>query len=171
MRLHDIYEAKKHKGTYAGVHFDYDTKKRIEKYIKDNKIPNPVPLHKLHNTLIYSKKYLPKFEAQGRLDPPWIGEPTEFDVFTAQPDENGKRARCLVLKFECAQCTDRHHEIMDKHGATFDYDEYTPHITFSYDIGDMDIKDLPDPVEAIGDIKIVDEYQEDLNLNWAKDNT
>lgn len=171
MKLNDIYESTPQKGTYAGVHFDYDTKRRIEKYIKENNIPNPVPLHKLHNTLIYSRKFLPKFEAQGRIDPPWIGEPIEFDVFTAQPDEDGNKARCLVLKFESTECTERHNEIMDKHGATFDYDEYTPHITFSYDIGDMDIKDLPDPVEAIGDIKIVDEYQEDLNLNWAKENT
>lgn len=171
MKLRDIYEEQKHKGTYAGVHFDYDTKKRIQKYMKDNKIPNDLPLHKLHNTLIYSRKYLPKFKAQGRLDPPWTGEIVELDIFTGQPDEDGKKAKCLVLKFECAECTDRHHEIMDEHGATFDYDEYTPHVTLSYDMEDLEIKDLSDPKKAIGDLKIVEEYQEDLNLNWAKDNT
>ena len=171
MKLYDIYEEKKHKGTYAGVHFDYETKKRIQKYMRDNKIPNPLPLHKLHNTLIYSRKYLPKFKAQGRLDKPWIGEIVEFDIFESQKDDNGKKSKCLVLKFECAKCVDRHNEIMDEHGATFDYDEYTPHITLSYDIGDFDVKALPDPAKEIGDLNIVEEYQEDLNLDWAKDNT
>ncbi len=40
MRLHNLYEEEK-KGTYAGIHFDDDTKDRIMKFIKDNKIPNP----------------------------------------------------------------------------------------------------------------------------------
>lgn len=166
-----LIEVTKKKGTYAGVHFDHDTKKRIQKYLKDNKIPNPLGLDKMHNTLIYSRKHLPKFQAAGRIDPPWVGKPTKFDVWESQSDEKtGEKSKCLIMKFECAKCVDRHNEIMDKHDATFDYDKYTPHVTLSYDIGDFDVKSLPDPSE-IGDLKIVSEYQEDLNLDWAKDNT
>lgn len=169
MRLEEV--AKK-KGTYAGVRFDHDTKMRIQEYIKKNKIPNPLSPYKMHNTLIYSRKHLPDFKAQGRLDPAWVGEPTKFDVWESQSDEDtGEKTKCLILKFECTECVERHNEIMDKHGATHDFDKYYPHITLSYDIGNFDIKSLPDPAKEIGDLKIVQEYREDLNLDWAKDNT
>ena len=170
MKLQDLQEQEEKKGTYAGIHFDEDTKDRIMKFIKDNKIPNPIARDKLHTTLIYSRKHLPKYEAAGKIDPPWTAEPTEFDVWKTQPDDKGNTARCLVMKIECTECTERHHKIMDEHNGTFDYDEYRPHITLSYDIGDFKTKDLPDP-STIGDLKAVKEYKEDLNLNWAQDNT
>ena len=143
MRIKHLLEAKKqeqkqnNKGTYAGVRFDEDTTKRIRTFIEENEIPNGVPNNKLHTTLLYSRKYLPDYKAAGQYDDPLVGEPTEFDVWESQPDDKGETSNCLVLQYECDPLSERHKSLMDEHGATFDYDEYRPHVTLSYNIGDM----------------------------------
>jgi hypothetical protein len=174
MKLRELAEARtstqKPKGSYAGLHLSEDTQRRIKKFIDDNKIPNGVPSDKLHTTLIYSRKFLPAYKAQGELDPPWVGTPKTFHVWKTQPTEHTpKVARCLVLEVDCEDCIDRHEYLMKEHGATFDFDKFTPHITLSYDIGDEQISRFGDPKE-IGDIEYVEEYGEDLNPNWAEEN-
>ena len=171
MKLNDIMEKeeKTPDGTYAAVRFDEDTIGRIKTFIEENEITNPVPDDKLHTTLLYSKKYCPDYEPLGDLDEPLVGVPTEFDVWDSQPNEDDNKSKCLVLQYDCDALTDRHESLMKEHGATFDFDEYKPHVTFSYDIGDLDVENL-DP-SNIGDLTIVHEYGEDLSLTWAKDNT
>jgi hypothetical protein len=56
---------------------------------------------------------------------------------------------------------------MDNSDATYDFPEYLPHISLSYNVGDLKPGDLGDPTE-IGDIEIVDEYTEQLNTDWAE---
>lgn len=170
MKLTDLLEDKKDgkKGTYAGVNFSDKTIDSITAYIKDNKIPNHTKFDKLHTTLLYSRKYLPDYEPAGKLDKPMNGKAEEFEVWDSQPDDDGHVAKCLVLRYHCPKLVKRHVSLMDEHKGTYDFDEYKPHITFSYDIGDMDIKDLPD---FDGKIEVINEYGEDLNLDWAKDNS
>ena len=169
MKLKDVLLEQEEKGTYAAVRFGDDTKDNIESFINDNEIPNSVPRDKLHTTLLYSRKYCPDYSPPGNLEQPLEGTPTEFDVWKSQPDEEGNRSNCLVMKYDCEDLVNRHNELMDEHGATFDFDEYRPHVTLSYDIGDMSIDNLnPD---SIGPINVVEEYGEDLNMNWAKENT
>lgn len=168
MKLTEILaEAKEKKGTYAGTYFDNDTVTAVKKYIDDNNIPKPVSADKLHTTLLYSRKYLPDYEPAGEYDEPLEGKPLELVVWKTQGDENTEPANCLVLKYDCPELVARHKQLMKDHGATFDYDEYTPHITLSYDIGDMDINDLPDVKKAIPRIGVAKEYGEDLKLDWA----
>lgn len=174
MKLNDLLVEKQEpaeKGTYAAVRFDDQTKNAIVKYIKDNDIPNGVPVAKLHTTVLYSRKFCPDYEPAGEISPAWIGKPTKLEVW----ESNGKlrdepTTRCLVLKFDCPELNARHKELMDEHKATYDFPEYKTHVTLSYDIGDMDETDLPS-IDAIGDLKIVSEYGEDLKLDWAKTNT
>lgn len=169
MKLKELFEAeKKLPGTYAGVLFDDGTKNAIITYCKKNNIPNVPNKNKLHTTVLYSKKPCPDFKPLGEIKPPITGEPVGFDVWNTQPDEKGKTARILVLTFKCPKLVARHKALMKEHGATFDFDEYKPHITFSYDIGDMDIKDLP---RFNHGINIVEEYHEDLDTDWATNNT
>lgn len=156
------------RGTYAAVKFSEATIDAVLKYIKDNEIPNSVAGSKLHTTLLYSRKYCPDYKAQGEINPPWIGVPQGFDVWQTQGKlRNEPKKNCLVVKFKCPELTARHKELMKEHDASYDFPDYTPHITLSYDIGDMNPDDLPDVKEAIGDIEIVTEYGEDLDLNWA----
>ncbi len=159
------------KGTYAAVEFDEQTKQKIEKYIEAHKLPNAVASSKLHTTLLYSKKHLPDYVAQGKIDPPIIGHATGLKVWPSQPDEDGYKSNCLVMTYSCPQLVARHKELMSEHDATYDFDEYHPHITLSYDIGDMKIKDLGDVKTEIGSIVIIKEYGEELNLDWAKKNS
>lgn len=156
------------RGTYAAVKFDKDTVDSLQDYIRENQIPNPVAPTKMHTTLLYSRKFCPDYEAQGKISPAWIGEPIGLEVW----DTNGKlrdepTKRCLVLKYKCKDLTERHEFLMDEHDATYDFPDYKPHITLSYDIGSLDEKELPDVSKFLGDIKIVEEYGEDLDLDWA----
>jgi hypothetical protein len=157
------------KGTYSGVRFNEDTVNNIRTFIEEEEIPNGVPDNKLHSTILYSRKHCPNYEPRGDLDEPLVGTPTEFDVWQSQPDEDGNKSNCLIMKYDCDGLVERHKQLMDEHDATFDYDKFRPHVTLSYDIGDMNIDNL-DP-SKIGDLNIVKEYGEDLDMDWARSNT
>lgn len=161
MKLKDLVEQKKTPdGTYAGVRFDTATNKAIHQYLKDNKIPNSPRADKLHSTLLYSRKYLPDYKPAGNVS--MTGAPTKFETWKQTEDPT---KTCLVLQYDCPTLVARHKALMKEHGATYDHDEYKPHVTFSYDIGDMDANSLP---PFANKLNIVQEYGTDLDLAWAK---
>jgi len=162
-----LFEIKGQKGTYAGVNFDDKTTDAILKYIKDNKIPNGLSADKMHSTVLYSRKHLPKYSPYGQFEDPIKGTPKEFYVWPSD-NEDGSTANCLVLKYDCDELCKRHQELMDEHKATYDFPNYEPHITLSYDIGNLDIKKLPDIKGILPLINIIGEYGEDLDLNWIQ---
>lgn len=166
MKWQDLNEKKEPDGTYAAVNFSKETTDGIKKYITDNDIPNGLDESKMHTTIIYSRKYDGSFKAQGKINPAWIGKPTKLDVWKTRPKDGGEGSNCLVLQFDCKEMNDRHEELMKEYKFTYDFPEYKTHISLSYDIGDMDWKKLPD---FNGKIEIIEEYQEDLNLDWAKE--
>lgn len=167
MKIKEILVEKSKKGTYAGAHFSDSTKKALGQYCEDNEIPNAINPDKFHTTILYSRKHLPEYKAAGVYDPMMVGKPKDtFHAWKTSPsDPEAEKTTCLILTFDCPELNARHKELMDEHDATYDYDEYKTHITLSYNIGDLDIEKLP-PFK--GDIEIVDEYQEELNLDWAK---
>lgn len=166
--MEELLEQESTKGSYAAVTFSKDTIKRLVAFCKDNDIPNMLRPEKFHTTLLYSRKHLPDYEAQGKIDPPWIGTPYRFDVWETQPKKDGGPVtRCLVMIYDSKELKARHNELMDEHEAEYDYKNYHPHITLSYNIGTMKIKGLEAKIKDIGDIEIVDEYGEDLKLDWA----
>ena len=167
MKIYEV-EEKSEKGTYAGVHFSEETKDAIMSFIKDNNIPNSPERDSMHCTLLYSRKYCPDYKAAGKLDPPMTGTPAGYDIWESQSEGTGAKTNCLVMEFTCQEMVDRHNFLMKTHGATHDYDEYKTHVTLSYDVGDLTVEDLP---RYKGPLKMVEEYKEDLNLNWAQDNT
>jgi len=175
MKWSDLYEkeqTEETRGTYAAVKFDKATVDALQDYIHENNIPNGVAPGKMHTTLLYSRKYCPDYTAQGKISPPWIGTPSELDVWpTKGKNRDEPEKRCLVLKYKCTELSDRHKSLMDEHNASYDFPDYLPHITLSYDIGDLDEKELPDVTKFLGEIKIVDEYGEDLDLDWASKST
>ncbi len=170
MKIIELCEKKEDstKGTYAAVQFSKETLNNIKKYIKDNDIPNNTKFDKMHTTVLYSKKYLPDYKPQGKLNPPLIGTPLKFEKWPSQPDDDGNVAMCLVLRYTCDDLVDRHKSLMKEHDAAYDFDEYKPHITFSYDVAGLQCKDLPKFEDKI---EIVEEYGEDLNLDWKEDNS
>ena len=165
-------ETESTKGTYAGARFSKQTVDDIKSYCEENEIPNPLKSEKLHTTILYSRKYLPEYNPCGMYDPLMVGKPKGFDVWKttcsqgSTPDPDAEQTNCLVLEFDCPELEKRHEGLMKEHEATYDYDEYKTHVTLSYDIGDVDIKDLP---PYTGVIEIEEEYGEDLDLDWASE--
>lgn len=166
MKLEELVEAAK-KGTYAGVKFDTDTNRALHKYTHDNKIPTSVRADRFHTTLLYSRKFLPNYKPAGKYDEPMIATPIGFDVWKTRPPK-GESSNCLVLKLKCPELEKRHKDLMKEHDAQYDYDEYHPHITLSYDIKDLDVSKLPNIIDTIPKLKLVEEYDEVLDLDWAR---
>lgn len=156
MKIEELMEKQEPNGTYAAVTFNGKTIDNIEKFIKDNNIPNPIDSNELHCTLLYSRKHLPDYKAYGTLSENMVGKFKEFELWPSGSE--GKK--CLVATFTCKALSERHEELMKEHGATYDYDEYKPHTTLSYDVGDLDLEDVP---KFEHDIVIVKEYSEDLD--------
>lgn len=144
------------KGSYAAVKFDQETCNCLTKYQEDNNIPNAIKGEHYHSTVMFSRKFIPDFETIGKVK--WSGMFLGFGIF------EGKDGNSLVLKFRCNDLEERFNHIMVKYGATWDYEDFIPHITLSYNVGDLDYEKLP---SYKGPINIIYEYYEDLDLNWT----
>lgn len=156
-----LTELAKSKGTYAAVKLSKTSQDALHQYAVDNKIPNPIPKEKMHITLLYSRRSCPNYVPRGQIDPPMIATVKDRDVFLSRPDADDA-TRCLVLKLDCLELFNRHLELMNEHNATYDFPLYTPHVSLSYDIGDLDYLTLP---MFEGELEIVEEYAKDLDLD------
>jgi 2'-5' RNA ligase len=156
------------KGTYAGVKFSGDTSRSIKKFCEEHSIPNAVDPKSLHLTLLYSRKHCPEYDPIVKYDTPIIGKFKAWNVWETSPTE-GPKTNCLIMQLVCPEMEKRHKELMEELKATFDYDQYQPHITLSYDIGEeFDTDALPPFKEPV---TITGEYMEELDLDWAKNHT
>ncbi len=158
MKISELFEKedKKPDGTYAAARLSADTKKKIAKYLKDNDIQEPLDPDEMHCTILYSRKYLPDYKAAGKYDKPIVGTKPKFEIW---PNRD-KTANVLVLTISCPGLTARHKELMDEHDATYDFDDYKPHVSFSYNFGDSAVDSLA-PIDF--PIEFDTEYQEDLD--------
>lgn len=146
------------KGIYVACKYNQTSTDEILELIRNNNIPSILKAEYLHTTIIYSRKYA-DFEVNDNMeDSEIVAIPTEFHVF-----DTFNKKRALVLKLDCDYLAHRHKELMTKYELSYDYDEYIPHVTLSYDIGDLDIKHLKD-VKLPKFLRISAEYKEDLNL-------
>lgn len=155
MKLNEI--ASKPDGTYVGVKYDRESCKIIKQLALDLGVPNRITSDKIHSTVIYSRKYVPELKANNDIYP-MNARGLELTIFDTR---DGKRA--LVLKLKCQRLVDRHNQIMSEYQTTYDYPEYVPHITLSYDCGDFDPKSYKGELPKL---TIDEEYVEDLVLDW-----
>lgn len=145
-------------GTYAGIRLHNKTEQAILQFIKEHKIPNSTPKDDIHITLLYSKKHLPDYKPAGTIKE--LAFPTKFTIFRTTPSDGSKPKNCLVLLLDSKYLHKRYSTLMKEHQATSDFDTYSPHITFSYDAGDLDLSRLD---EFNGDIELIKEYKETLH--------
>lgn len=146
------------KGTYIGVRFDKDTLKMLQGLQRMYKIPDPTPTSDMHATVIYSRVPV-EFPLNTDINEK-VSREVRFHVFNTR---DGKRA--LVLKIKSDYLTQRH-ELGTELGASYDFPDYIPHITLSYDVGDKNFSTKPFKLEK--DLVIASEYYEELNLNWKQ---
>jgi hypothetical protein len=145
-------------GLYVAAFFSEETNQAISDYLTTNNIPNPVAGASLHTTIVYSKVPVEGYEPQHSLEIPVNTTYSKLEVWETQTGTN-----CLVWSFFSPYLHIRFEEAMAA-GATYDFDEYKPHITLSYDIGDFDWRLLPKPTFPI---VIAGEYAESLDLGDA----
>lgn len=146
------------KGTYIGVRFSDESLKILKDLQKMYKIPDPTPVSDMHSTVIYSRVPV-DFPINNAVNEK-VSREVQFHVFNTR---DGKRA--LVLKIKSDYLTKRH-ELGTELGATYDFPDYIPHITLSYDVGDKNFSTKPFKLEK--DLVISKEYYEELNLNWKQ---
>ena len=154
----NITEKTADKGVYLAAKFSQSDEDDLFIFIKDNNIPSTLTRDDFHSTIIYSRKYadIPTNDVGEDLG---YAEPQKFHIFETQ---EGKRALVILLKSE--YLTNRFKELMDKYDLTYDFEEYLPHVTLSYDIGDFDISELN--IEDLPKhFTINTEYKEDLDLD------
>lgn len=164
MRLTDLVEEKTEKGTYAGLRFGDGDEDKIMSLIKKMGIPNPISREDIHLTLLYSRKYLPNYKAAQDTDM-WA-YPDDFHIFKGFDDKE-----ILVLLLKSDDAHKRHKFLMKEHGATYDYPEYKPHITLSYDVdGYMSLEEIKEKFTSIlpKEFHIASEYMEELKLEWKQ---
>jgi len=157
VKISELFEKKqKQPGTYAAAALSDKTKHNISQYFKDNDVKNPCDVDKMHCTILYSSKHLPDYKAKGKYDKPLIGKNCRFEIW---PNRE-KTENVLVLRINCPEMTKRHKHLMKEHDAQYDFPDYKPHVSFSYDVGDVKVSDFK-PIDF--DIEFTTEYQEDLD--------
>lgn len=148
---------KDQRGVYVAVKYNQSAGDDLLEFIKKYQIPSTLKAEDFHTTLIYSRKWADIKELDDDMgDSEIIAEPTELHVF-----ETFDKKRALVIKLDCPYLEERHKYLMQKYDLEYDYDEYIPHITLSYDIGEMEV---PKDVKFPEFFRIQAEYKEDLNL-------
>ncbi len=163
MRISEIiklYEAPED-GTFAGVKFDQSSIQTLKNFIDENKIPNPTPPEDYHVTLLFSHTPLPNYEPVGSYKQALTAIPKYATIFGEDEE------KALVIVLDAPGLVKRHKYLMNKHPeATWDHDEYLPHVTLSYDVGDFNIEKLN--VDDIGMLQIIEEYSDDIEPDWEK---
>lgn len=145
-------------GAYIGVNFNKHTITALTKFCKENNVPKRFRRDRCHATILYSKKPCPGIKPMGKLN-----EKAAFKGWDIFPNYDNTK-KVLVMLLDSPWMVSRHNELMDKHDASYDFDEYKPHVTLSYDVGnDFDVDKLPDfPQE----LSLINEYYEDLVIDW-----
>lgn len=124
MKLTDL------QGTYVSVRPVGASRDLLVALMEKLDVPNPVPAHKLHVTLLYSRRALRTI-----IDPnvEYRATPTVLHLFD---EPNGRQA--LVLKLGGDELHARH-QFYRSQGGTHDFADYTPHVTLSYDAAGFNV--------------------------------
>lgn len=153
----DVLQENEKRGTYMAAKIDEESCKKIKKFCLQNNIPNRVETTNLHTTIIYSRASAPNLTPSSQMYP-LEAKCTSLITFETSLGKN-----VLVLKLDSPELLEYHNNLMKEHNTTYDYPEYIPHITISYDCGGFN------PNSFIGElptVRFVSEYVEDLVLNW-----
>ena len=125
-------------GTYMAVTCNRATRAALDKWSTEHNIPNPVDPKDFHITIVYSRKGVPEL-ADYEIELPLKTKIVEWKIFPA-----GDK-KCLVGVVDSKELRQHHAKIHSQYDATYDYDEYIPHVTLSYDYGAAKPPtDLPD---------------------------
>ncbi|QQV89001.1 hypothetical protein [Providencia phage PSTRCR_121] len=138
-------------GLYVCAKYSNITLDAIEQLQRDLKVPNPVPRDKIHSTICYSRVNVPYVPYSGSFE---VASSGHLEIWDTQ---DGKTL-VLVLDSDFLKLR---HQYARAIGATHDFDDYTPHITLSYNVGPLKFSgkyDIP--------VILSHEKTEPLQLDW-----
>lgn len=144
------------KGTYIGVRFDKSSLDMLKSLQKDLSIPNPTPVSDMHSTVIFSRNQI-DFPVEKSVNEK-VSPDVKFHIFTTK---SGKRALVLLIDSDYLRAR---HELGNQLGATYDFPDYQPHVTLSYDVGDRKYPTKKFKLDK--ELVIASEYHEELDLDW-----
>lgn len=148
-------------GAFIELKFTKETLENLQKYFNKNNIQNQLNLDEIHTTLLYSRKgivdYIPSNVLKGE-----ILTPIKLHIWKTQEDTN-----CLVCELHNNNVIRHHNNLIKNHNASHDYPEYIPHVTFSYNCGNIDLDQLELP-----DFNFIVENEalSSLDEDWLKNN-
>lgn len=121
-------------GVYVAVNWDKDVSRKLYEFLKDKKVPDLFDWKKYHTTLAYSRTNFNHI-----LDKESQFEASIDKMHVFKNEKLGHTA--LVLKLNSDGLSKRHDMIHEDPKASYDFDEYVPHITISYDVSTMKDED------------------------------
>ncbi len=116
-----------------------------------------LPADDMHVTIVYSKK---------KMD--WFSVPDGFDSYQNEYDDDRSvepLGEAVVLKFTSTDLSARWKEFRDA-GASWDYPSYMPHISITYDPGDVDLDNI-EPYTGL--LEFGPEEFTEVKSDWADD--
>lgn len=151
MRLFEVVD----NGMFMSVNFSERTKDNLVNLGKILKLEKSTSRDQFHSTIMYSKK---------TVDLPLITHDEIIDPNSYSWELFGDDEDVLVLKYDSPALTARFNAAMDL-GATYDYDEYKPHVTLAIDVKDIDLANLSLPTFSL---ELAEEKQRPLNDDWRE---
>ena len=153
-----IYNRYFNKGAYIKLTYNYDSMVNLYDYILNHNIPNNILINDIHTTLLYTKRQLDDYIPSNKLNGIKV-TPIKFEVWKTYDGLN-----CLVLIIENKELNILHNHIIKKYNGKHIHDQFIPHITLSYSVGDkFDCNKLPLPDF---DLIISNEIMFDLNKKY-----
>jgi 2'-5' RNA ligase len=152
-------------GTYAALRPDGATISAIRQYVE--KLADlglslgvePVAEIDWHCTLLYSRVVHASYVPDKNLT--HLAHFKEWKVFESKESKK----KCLVMAVESKSILARHEYLMRTLGATYDFPDYIPHVTLSYNLGpDYQAKDPNDVFPPFNSpLVLADEYRMELD--------
>lgn len=137
MRVFEFEDFENDAGTYVAAYFHPETVEGLTRHQEALGLTNPDDPHEFHTTIVYSRRSVP-WEPVDGLEVE--AKPLKWEAWNTR---DGKR--CLVLLLDCDWLHDRFSDAMMA-GATYDFPDYKPHITLSYNVDEsLDPDALPLP--------------------------
>ncbi len=144
------------------VHRPLKNADAVREWAKGQGFKTTLPAGDMHATIAFSKEPVD-----------WNGVPDGFDgeIVPASADqENGARSveqlgdkGAVVLRFESPDLASRWRQFR-RAGASWDHDSYQPHVTITYDAGDVDLSKV-EPYD--GPLEFGEEVFAEVDSGWA----
>ncbi|RIJ15965.1 DUF1073 domain-containing protein [Henriciella mobilis] len=131
----------------------------ILRWAKDQGFKSPMPGSELHVTITYSKTPVDWL----KMGQSWGDEDGGLTIAPGGARLVDRFGDATVLLFAASELSWRH-EHMKHMGASWDHEEYQPHITISWNDTDIDLKDI-EPYR--GKIELGPEVFEEIDTGWS----